>query len=145
MQKMKFNVKAENEGLAITAKTGKHEVVLDEGSQMGGKDSGPNPMQNTLASLSSCENVTAHIAAKEMKFDLQGLSFDISGSFDPRGFMGDPNVRPYFEEVTVNVKVTTSESDERIKELQEKVESRCPVYTMFKAAGVEMNDTWTKA
>lgn len=145
MQKMTFKVSAENEKLAITAKTGKHTIVLDEGAQMGGKDSGPNPMQNTLASLASCENVTAHVAAREMSFDLQGLSFDISGSFDPRGFMGDASVRPYFEEVTVAVTVTTSESEARIKELQEQVESRCPVYTMFKAAGVTMNDTWSKA
>lgn len=145
MQKMKFNVRAENEGLAITAKTGNHEVVLDEGAQMGGKDSGPNPMQNVLASLASCENVTAHVVAREMSFDLQGLSFNISGSFDPRGFMGDPSVRPYFEEVSVDVTVTTSESDERVRELQEKVEARCPVYTMFKAAGVELTDNWVKA
>ena len=145
MQKMKFNVRAENEGLAITAKTGNHEVVLDEGAQMGGKDSGPNPMQNVLASLASCENVTAHMVAKEMEFDLQGLSFDITGTFDPRGFMGDASVRPYFEEVSVDVTVTTSESDARIKDLQEAVESRCPVYTMFKAADVKMNDNWVKA
>lgn len=145
MKKMTFNLTAENEGLAITAKTGNHEVVLDEGSQMGGKDSGPNPMQNLLASLAACENVTSHIVAKEIGFDLQGLSLSISGSFDPRGFMGDPSVRPYFEEVSVNVTVKTSESDERIKELQEKVEPRCPVYTLFKAAGVKMNDNWVKA
>ncbi|GGM27688.1 hypothetical protein GCM10011351_11930 [Paraliobacillus quinghaiensis] len=145
MQKMKFNVKAQSEGVTVKAQAGKHEVVLDESAQMGGKDLGPNPLQNILVSLASCENVTGHIVAREMKFDLQGLSFNVTGEFDPRGFMGDPEVCPYFETVTVEATVTTSESEERIKELKEKVEARCPVYTMLKGANVEMIDNWTKA
>ncbi|AOM82711.1 OsmC family protein [Salisediminibacterium beveridgei] len=140
---MMFQIKAKSEGLKVEAEAGNHALVLDEGSQMGGKDQGPNPLQTTLSALASCENVTAHMAAKEMNFDLKGIEFDISGKFDPKGFMGDPNVRPYFETVTVNAKVRTSESEERLKELQERVEARCPVYTMMKAADVDLQDTWT--
>lgn len=142
---MTFQIKAQSEGLKVEAKAGNHSLTLDEGSQMGGKDQGPNPLQATLSALASCENVTAHMAAKEMNFDLQGIAFEISGKFDPKGFMGDPEVRPYFQSVEVKAVVKTSESDERIQELQEKVESRCPVYTMMKAAKVEMKDQWTKA
>ena len=136
---------AKTDGFALTAKAGKHELVLDESEKLGGKDSGPNPMQTALAALVSCENVTANMAAREMGFDLKCLTINVSGSFDPRGFMGDASVRPYFEEVTINVKVETTESLERIQEMQEKVEARCPIYTMFKAAGVKMNDNWVKA
>lgn len=139
---MTFQIKAQSEGMKVEAEAGNHALVMDEGSQMGGKDAGPNPLQTTLSALASCENVTAHIAAKEMDFDLQGIEFEISGKFDPKGFMGDPNVRPYFQTVTVNAKVTTSESEERLKELQEKVEARCPVYTMMKAADVDLQDEW---
>ena len=119
----------------------KNEFIIDEGKQMGGQDLGPNPLQSVLGSLAACENVTARIAAREMNFNLEEISFEVKGTFDPRGFMGDPNIRPYFESVIVEAKVKTNESDERIKELQQKVESRCPVYT----ANVEMNDTWTQA
>lgn len=143
--KMTLNVKAKTEGITVVANTGKHEFTIDEGKQMGGKDLGPNPLQSVLGSLAACENVTARFVAREMKFDLQDLSFNISGQFDPRGFMGDASVRPYFESITVESTITTSESEERINELKEKVEARCPVYTMLKAANVEMNDTWTKA
>ena len=102
-------------------------------------------MQTALAALVSCENVTANMAAREMDFDLKCLTINVSGTFDPRGFMGDASVQPYFEEVTINVKVDTSESDERIQLIKEQVEARCPIYTLFKAAGVKMNDTWVKA
>ena len=139
--KMTLKVKAATEGIKIKANAGKHEFIIDEGKQVGGQDLGPNPLQSVLGSLAACENVTARIAAHEMNFNLEEISFEVKGTFDPRGFMGDPNIRPYFESVIVEAKVKTNESDERIKELQQKVESRCPVYT----ANVEMNDTWTQA
>jgi putative redox protein len=145
MNKMTLLVNATTEGITVKASTPKHEFIIDEGKHMGGQDLGPNPLQVVLGALAACENVTARVVAREMNFDLQDLTFKIKGQFDPRGFMGDPNVRPYFENITVEVAVKTSESEERIQELKEKVESRCPVYTMLKAANVEMNDHWYKA
>ncbi len=143
--KMTVLVNAKTEGITVTAKAGKHEIIIDEGAHMGGKDSGANPLQTVLAALAACENVTARIVARELNFDLQDLTFKIKGQFDPRGFMGDPSVRPYFEDVSVEAIVTTSETEDRVRELQEKVEARCPVYTMLKAANVQLNDQWLKA
>lgn len=85
------------------------------------------------------------MVAKEIDFDLKGIEFDIQGELDPRGFMGNTNVRPYFEKVSVHAKVKTTESEARIKELQEKTDLRCPVYTTLKAAGVDMISNWTRA
>jgi putative redox protein len=143
--KMTLMVSAKTEAITVTAKAGKHEFIIDEGKQMGGKDLGPNPLQAVLGALAACENVTARFVAREMNFDLQDLTFKIKGQFDPRGFMGDPNVRPYFETITIEATVATSETEDRIKELQEKVEARCPVYTLLKAANVQIDDQWLKA
>lgn len=145
MNKMKLRVTGTTNGVTTEVKAGKHTVILDEAAQMGGKDAGANPLQYLLSALAGCENVTANFVAKELKFDLQGITFEINGEFDPRGFMGDPSVRTYFETITVNAKVQTTESEERIKELQELVEKRCPVYGTLKAAGVEMIDNWVQA
>lgn len=143
--KMTMNVTAQTEGVTVKANAGKHEFMIDEGKHMGGQDSGPNPLQSVLGSLAACENVTARMVAREIGFDLQDISFNISGEFDPSGFMGKADVQPYFETVTIEADITTTESVERLKELQEKVEARCPVYTMMKAAGVNMVDTWKVA
>lgn len=43
-KKMKFVINAETEGFSLQAKTGNHELVLDESKMMGGGDTGPNPM-----------------------------------------------------------------------------------------------------
>lgn len=143
MTKMKMRVSGESDGVKTLVKAGKHEVIVDEAAQMGGNNEGPNPLQYLLTALAGCTNAVAHVAAKEMEFDLQGLSIQASGEFDPRGFMGDPNVRTYFETVTLDVKVKTTESTERLEELQKQVASRCPVFGTFAAANIEMKDSWT--
>ncbi|WP_347230879.1 OsmC family protein [Bacillus sp. LL01] len=112
---------------------------------MGGTDTGAAPLSSLLATLAGCENVIAHFVAKEIGFNLDGISFDIKGELDSRGLMGNQEVRPYFEKVQIEARVQTSESDERIKELQDKTDQRCPVYTMMKAAGVELEANWVRA
>ncbi|TMW71396.1 OsmC family protein [Alteribacter natronophilus] len=145
MKKMNMKVTVHAEGMTSEAAAGNHTFTIDEGTRMGGKDSGPNPLQSVLGALAACENVTARMAAKEMDFSFESMDFQIQGEFDPRGFMGEPGVRPYFETVTIEATVKTDESEDRLNELKEKVEARCPVYTMMKEAGVTMNDTWKKA
>ncbi|KGX90531.1 osmotically inducible protein C [Pontibacillus halophilus JSM 076056 = DSM 19796] len=122
-----------------------NELIVDEPANMGGTNKGADPLSTLLASLAGCENVIANMVAKEMDFDLQNIKFDIKGSLDPRGLMGDESVRPYFQTVEVNATIETSESEERIKELQEKTDARCPVYTTLQAAGVELTPNWVKA
>lgn len=145
MGKMKMQVSGHSEGMKSIVKAGKHEVIVDEAEQMGGTNEGANPLQYMLSALVGCGNAVAHMVAKEMEFDLQGVTFKASGEFDPRGFMGEPDVRTYFETVTVDVEVETTESEERIQQLKDTVESRCPVYGTFFAADIEMKGAWTKA
>ena len=57
---------------------------------------------------------------------------------DPDGMMRNKNVRPYFQKVFVDARVKTSETQERVDELQKEVDSRCPVFTTMEAADVEM-------
>lgn len=143
--KMMIRVSGESNGIQSVLKAGNHEITIDEDQHMGGNDSGPNPLQTLLGALAGCENVIAHTIAKEIDFDLQGIEFNVKGTLDPRGLMGDPNVKPYFEKVAIEAKVKTDESEERIQELHEKTDQRCPVFTTFKAAGIELEPNWAKA
>lgn len=87
----------------------------------------------------------AQIIAKEMSFDLQKISFDVEGSIDISGLMGDLEVDPKFQEVTVKAILQTSETQARINELQEMVDLRCPLFRTIKDAGVPIRNIWTKA
>jgi len=126
-------------------KMGNHGMTIDEPPSMGGTDTGPDPLSTLLAALAGCENVIANLVAKEMKFDLQGIEFDVKGDLDPRGLMGKADVQPYFNQVYVYAKVTTDETVERIQELKEKTDARCPVFTTFQAAGIPIEANWEKA
>lgn len=138
-------VTAVSNGMYTEGKSGKHTIRIDEPESMGGADHGANPLATLLVALAGCENVVAHFVAKEIQFDLRGIEFEIEGSIDPRGMMGDPSVRTQFQRVTVHAKVTTSETDERIQELQRLVDVRCPISTTLTAAGVTLIANWTKA
>ncbi len=140
---MKMQVSGKSEGMKTLVKAGKHEIIVDEAEQMGGDNAGANPLQYLLTALVGCTNAVAHMSAKEMEFDLQELSIKANGEFDPRGFMGDSSIRCHFETATLKVEVKTSESEERVQELKEMVAARCPVYSTFVAADIEMKDTWT--
>lgn len=145
MGKMIEKISATAKGMQTVGTSKNHQVIIDEPQKMGGQDEGANPLGTLLISLAGCENVIANMVAKEIDFDLQGIEFDIKGELDPEGMMGKEGVRPYFQTITVNAQVKTSESEERIKELQEIVDTRCPVFTTLKAADTEMVPNWAKA
>lgn len=138
-------ITAVSKGMNTESLSHGHKIIIDEPAQMGGTDEGANPLATLLASLAGCENAVANFVAKEIEFDLQGIEFTINGELDPNGMMGKEGVRPYFQKINVEAQVQTSESEERVQELQRIVDSRCPVYTTLEAADVEMVANWTKA
>jgi putative redox protein len=80
-----------------------------------------------------------------VKIYLHGISFDVEGELDISGLMGNLEVKPYFEKVVVKAVVETSESQERIHEMQAAVDLRCPVFRTIKDAGIPIENQWVKA
>ncbi|GGE27923.1 osmotically inducible protein C [Marinithermofilum abyssi] len=144
-QIMNVAVQSESRRMRTLVETNKHQFIVDEPANMGGTDQGANPLEYLLGSLVGCENVIANFVAKEMNFQLDGIRFQVEGELDSRGLMGDPEVKPYFQKVQIQAQVETSESEERVQELQKVVDQRCPVFTLMKAAGVELEVEWKKA
>jgi putative redox protein len=136
-------------GLSKKMKTqltaGEHCFTIDEPESFGGSNQGPDPLSTLLGALVSCENVIANFVAKEIDFDLQGIEYEVTGELDLRGLMGDNSVRTYFEWVKIEAKLTTTENEDRIQELRELSDARCPIFQTLKAAGVDINSHWTKA
>lgn len=144
-QLMNVKVEGTGTGMRLDAVAGKHTIAIDEPESFGGKDSAIDPLSALLSSLIACENVMAQLIAKEMKFDLQGITFDVEGQLDLAGLMGDLTVKPYFQQVKVKAVVETSEPLERITELQNAVDLRCPVFRTLKDAGIPIENQWVKA
>lgn len=89
MADIKFRVKAISENATKTiVKARQFEIIIDEPADLGGTDSGPNPVEFVLAAFAGCLNVMAHVVAKEMQFELRGVEIDLSGDLNPARLFG---------------------------------------------------------
>lgn len=145
MALVNFNIESTSQKVTTEVKAGAHTFFVDEPKNLGGNDKGANPLNTLLGSLAGCENAIANMVAKEMKFKLNGIDFKIEGALDPKGLMGDASVKQYFQALTIEALVDTDESDERIQELKEKTDSRCPVFNILKDTNfIKIQSTWRK-
>ncbi|MFZ1254175.1 MAG: OsmC family protein [Trichococcus flocculiformis] len=120
------------------------EFFVDESERMGGDNKGPNPLEYLLGSLAGCTSIIAYYVSEQQGFSYSGLSFTVEGTFDPRGFAGEDDIRTYFQEVTLVNHIETDETDEAIEKLAAEVERRCPVYNLMLDAGIDMSTQWIR-
>jgi len=118
-------------------------ITMDEPEALGGTDTGPNPMEFVMGALNGCVAVMIRLIAGEMEFKFDGVDFHADGVLDLRGLLGTAPVTRHFTGVEFQVRIKTTESPERLVELQAKVHDRCPALNLLKDAGVKVNATWT--
>lgn len=110
----------------ITARD--HAFTIDEPHDLGGADSGANPVEHLLAALGSCQVITYQVWAEKLGITVEGIELDLTGEIDLRGFLGTADgVRPGFEGIEVHTTLTGPEPVERYQELVDIVERHCPV------------------
>lgn len=116
--------------------------VFDEPKTHGGADMGPSPLQGVLGALCACESVTFNRTAAEKEFAYDGIEFEAAFTIDIRGRNGARDVVPHFQTIKVEARVTTKESKERLADVVEETEARCPVFNLVKDAGVKVQMVW---
>lgn len=120
------------------------EFATDEPVAHGGTGEGPSPLQTVLGALCGCEAVTFRRTADDLGFDYSSISFEAEFTIDIRGRMGTAEVRPHFQTIRVRAVVDTPESAERLAEVAEETERRCPVFNLVTDAGVQTEMTWLR-
>lgn len=115
-------------GLQVDNRVRDFTIRMDEPTNLGGTDTGMNPVEALLASLGSCITIVAAAFAKAHKIDLQDFWVELEGDLDPDGFLkGKPGVRNGFQEVRLTPHIKSSSSPEDIEKYMTFVKSRCPV------------------
>ena len=115
-------------GLQVDNYVRDFKIRMDEPQNLGGTDTGMNPVEALLAALGSCVTIVAAAFAKAHNIDLQNFWVELEGDLDPDGFLkGKPGVRNGFQEVRLTPHIQSSSSPEAIAEFMEFVKSRCPV------------------
>lgn len=120
------------------------EFATDEPVAHGGSGEGPSPLQTVLGALCGCEAVTFRRTADDMGFDYSSISFEAEFTIDIRGRMGAAEVRPHFQTIRVQAVVDTPETAERLAEVAEETERRCPVFNLVTDAGVRTEMVWLR-
>lgn len=108
------------------------EVRLDEPPELGGTDTGPNPVEAVLAALGSCQAIVYRAYASVLGLRIDNVEVDARGHLDVRGFLGLAQVPAGFERVTFTTRIESPEPPERIRELARLVEQHCPVLDILR-------------
>ena len=124
-----FSVEAHSENPTKTVvKAREFTITIDEPTNLGGTNAGPNPVEYVLGALAGCLNVVGHIVAKELKFELRGIKFELAGDLDPSKFSGrKTNKRAGYEEIRVIVPPDADADSETLAQWIAAMEERCPV------------------
>lgn len=120
------------DGFHSEVKLRDHQLTVDEPKGIGGSDRGPTPVELVLAALGSCQEITYRAFATAMGIPLDGVSAQVEGDIDFRGFFAiDPTVRPGFGALRVQITLRSSAPEADIARLVEAVNSHCPVLDML--------------
>jgi len=106
----------------MKVKAGNFEITIDK---LGGE--APSPLDYTLAALAGCLNIVATLVAKDMGIEIEDLSVEVEGVFNPGKLYGKGTQRAGYKEIKAKIKVKTDADEETLKKWLEQVEERCPV------------------
>lgn len=129
MSDLKFKIQAHSENPTKTIVNARgFNIIIDEPQKLGGTNEGANPVEYILAAFSGCINVMGHAIAKEMDFELRGMTIEMSGELNPARFMGSGfSERAGYKQIDVTIKPDCDVSQEVLNKWLRAIEDRCPV------------------
>lgn len=104
------------------------EILTDEPEVLGGSDSGMDPIELLLASLSTCVAIGFATQAAKRGIDFQDFTIETEGDIDVRGYFGLEGTRPGFQNIRYTVKVKSDVSEKELAELLKIAESTSPMF-----------------
>ncbi len=140
-----FALVASGSGVAQFVQAGGHQFSTDAYPAFGGKDEAPSPLFYALAALSSCNQVTASLVAKELGITLGEWAFEVVGDLDTSVLVGGADGNANFEKVSVRATIETDADEAAFERLVSETERRCPVTQLFKRSGLDFDNVWNSA
>jgi putative redox protein len=127
------------------------DIYLDEPTELGGKNTGPTPLEMGLCALNSCTAMIMNILRREMQFDLKGARFETQGIHDVRRaemrrtgklFSQVEPIAHHYHKITQKVFLRSGESEERLERFRSEVERLCPLHALLRDAKVNVVTEW---
>lgn len=120
-------------------------LQVDESEEDGGSNLGPNPMHHLVASLAGCQNEQAQVVAEEMGIDAGKINIQLEVALNLAGFMGvAQDSEGCFQGVKITAQVA-GVSSEQAQSLGKQVDARCPILSLLRSSGAQIESTWGTA
>ena len=116
-------------------------LASDEPVQLGGTDTGPNPVEQVLAALGNCLAVGYAANASAAGIELRNLDIELEGDLDLHTFLGlAPQGNAGYDNISVRVHIDSDASAEQIEALHRQVVGTSPVgHTLSRAVPVRID------
>jgi|SRR5690625_2520196 len=133
------------EGVQVKVNARDFEVTIDEPKDLGGTDTGMNPVELLLGALGACQAIVAAVYAKKFEIEFDDFSIELEGDLDPEGFLGNPDIKKGYSEIRYNIHIDTKSPMDKVEEFIAFVEKTCPVGdTLASATPLKLNKIITK-
>ncbi len=111
----------------------------DEPDQLGGTNTGPNPVEQILAALGNCLAVGYAANATVAGITINNLTIDVEGDLDLHTFLGLKDGNAGFHNISVKVNLDCDATPQALQALHDKVVSTSPVgHTLNRAVPVDI-------
>ena len=128
LTKFKATARKTATGLQVESSTRGFKAIFDEPKELGGTDTGMNPVEGVLCALGACQSIVCAAFAPYKHFEYEEFWVELEGELDPDGFAGkNPDVRNGFQEIRFSFHFKTNEPQDKIDAFADFIESRCPV------------------
>ncbi|MFG6115436.1 OsmC family protein [Halobacillus sp. MO56] len=115
------------EGMQVKATSRNFEVTIDEPAQMGGTDTGMNPVELLLTALGACQAIVARAYARQFDIAFDDFRVEVAGDLDTDGFMHKSDVRSGYSDIRYTIHIETDAPQEKVAEFIAFIEKTCPV------------------
>ncbi|MGI9449390.1 MAG: OsmC family protein [Geminicoccaceae bacterium] len=114
----------------------------DEPNQLGGTNTGPNPVEQVLGALGNCLAVGYAANATAMGIAIKNLTIKVEGDLDLHTFLGLKDGNAGFSQISAKVELDSDASPKDVQALHAKVTSTSPVgHTLNRAVPVNVELT----
>ena len=121
------------------------EMTIDEPIERGGTNEGLTPTEVAVAALIGCTNVISHKCADKLGVDLGHLNIEAKYDLDRRGVLLSEEVDLPFPKIVLNMVSDGAATDAQLQQVATELAKYCAVSKVFRGAGTEIIENWSKA
>ena len=120
------------------------ESVIDEPIARGGTNLGLSPTETLVSSLIGCTNVITHRIMEKMGFTINSMDIKSKTMFNRDGVGLIQEVEVPFQEITLDINISTDASENDLEEVKKQLAMYCPIAKVIRNSGTKINENWTK-